>query len=349
MIKEDGLEKLKADLKSGAFERLYTLYGDEDYLKRFYLSELKTKLLDGGDEEFCYFQYDMQTFDLVSLCDNLESYPFCGGNKLIVLENLELSKIPEGDKRQLISRLGELAEFVTVVFYYDSIFLQVEYAVKLRRQGELRELSKLGLAVDVSIRGQGELSRWAARHFKAAKKKISPAAIQFLLSYTDNSMTNLKTEIDKLVCCPAEEITEREITELCSKSFEADIFDLTAAVADRKFPRALEVMGGLKERKTEPLEVLYGISAVFTEMLYVKTALEAGVFDAAKIVSDFKIKSSRKFLITRYLSKVRGEQESFLKEALRRCLALDGALKSSRNDRWFLLEQMLCELSALSD
>lgn len=347
MRKDDGLELLKADLKKGVFARLYTLYGDEDYLKKFYLSELKTKLLDGADEEFCYFKYDMQNFDIVSLCDNLESYPFCGGNKLIVLENLELSKINESDKKQMLARFSELADFVTVVFYYDSIFLQVDYAVKLKRQGELRELAKFGPSVDVSIRGRAELSRWVARHFKAAKKRISPAAIEFLLSYTDNSMVNLKTEIDKLICCPEAEVTEREIQQICSKSFDADIFDATAAVADRKFEEALRIIDGLKERKTEPIEVIYGIASVFTEMLYVKAALEAGVFDAAKIVSDFKIKPSRKFLITRYLSKVKGESMDFFKEALRRCLAADHELKSGRGDKWLVIEKMLCELGLL--
>ena len=44
--------ELKKEIKSGDFKNAYLLYGEESYLKEYYASELKNKIVDKTFEAF---------------------------------------------------------------------------------------------------------------------------------------------------------------------------------------------------------------------------------------------------------------------------------------------------------
>ena len=49
-----GYQKLKSDLSAGEIGQVYIFYGEESYLREYYLGEIKKKLVPAGFEEFNY-------------------------------------------------------------------------------------------------------------------------------------------------------------------------------------------------------------------------------------------------------------------------------------------------------
>ena len=56
--KPEGANILKKDLQSGNPQQLYIIYGDEDYLKSYYLHEIETALVDEAFAEFNLIQLE---------------------------------------------------------------------------------------------------------------------------------------------------------------------------------------------------------------------------------------------------------------------------------------------------
>ena len=50
----EAYKKLKADLSAGMVGCAYIFYGEESYLREYYLEELRKKLIPAGFEEFNY-------------------------------------------------------------------------------------------------------------------------------------------------------------------------------------------------------------------------------------------------------------------------------------------------------
>ena len=61
--KSEVLQKLKSDLKAGELGCAYIFYGEESYLREFYLGEIRKQLVPAGFEDFNYHKRREQSFD----------------------------------------------------------------------------------------------------------------------------------------------------------------------------------------------------------------------------------------------------------------------------------------------
>ena len=58
--KSDAFQTFKADLAEGSVANAYIFYGEESYLREFYLGELRKRLVPAGFEEFKQFHVLVQ-------------------------------------------------------------------------------------------------------------------------------------------------------------------------------------------------------------------------------------------------------------------------------------------------
>lgn len=61
---KNGRLKLKQDLAKGSFETLYILYGEEAYLREYYLRQLRKKVVDETFADFNLIELDGKTLTL---------------------------------------------------------------------------------------------------------------------------------------------------------------------------------------------------------------------------------------------------------------------------------------------
>lgn len=68
------MQRLMQDIKSGQFNHIYLLYGEEGYLRRQYRDKLKEAVI--GDDNMNYHYYEGKDISVGEVIDQAETMPF---------------------------------------------------------------------------------------------------------------------------------------------------------------------------------------------------------------------------------------------------------------------------------
>lgn len=255
--KDDSAQKkLREQLKNGQLERLYVFYGEESYLKEFYRGEIEKLVSGGGFGDFNIISIDSADLTENNLRDAIETLPFGGERKLIVIRDLDISACPQALKEALPDIFAGLPDYVCLILYYQAI----EYKPD-KRLNIYKSIDKYGLAVEFGRAGEEELIRWLARRFAAFDKKIGKEECRRIIFLCGSLMTNLITEVDKIAAySKGEVITREDIDAVASRVLEADVFDLTDCIMKRDYTKAIYIFRDLMEAKNEPIAVLSALT-----------------------------------------------------------------------------------------
>ena len=187
-----------------------------------------------------------------------------------------------------------------------SYFLFVEEEVDKR--GKLYKAVKAkGRIVELGRQDEHTLVRWILGMVKREGKQISERTVQFLLAKTGDDMENLQRELEKLFCYTLEKdaITVEDVEEICTTHISNQIFEMVAAVAEKKQKRALELYYDLLALKEPPMRILFLLVRQFRLLLEVKELDQSGYEEK---------KSEKKQDCTRLLSENIKGRRSFLRK-----------------------------------
>ena len=120
--KNEAYQKLKADLKEGTpLGCAYLFYGEESYLREYYLGEMRKRLVPAGFEEFNYHALEGKDLTAQSLTEMAEAMPMMAERTLIVVTDWDIYKLNEDQRERLIALLEDLPEYCCIVFVYDTV------------------------------------------------------------------------------------------------------------------------------------------------------------------------------------------------------------------------------------
>ena len=71
----EAFQKLKNDISAGTIGCGYLFYGEESYLREYYLGELRKKLVPAGFEEFNYHRMEGKELTVQTLSEMAEAMP----------------------------------------------------------------------------------------------------------------------------------------------------------------------------------------------------------------------------------------------------------------------------------
>ena len=98
--KNEAYQKLKTDLKEGnPLGNAYLFYGEESYLREYYLGEIRKRLIPAGFEEFNYHALEGKDLTAQSLTEMAEAMPMMAERTLIVVTDWDIYKLNE-DQRE---------------------------------------------------------------------------------------------------------------------------------------------------------------------------------------------------------------------------------------------------------
>ena len=80
-------------LKQQGPERLYLLWGPEDYLREQYLQQLKAVCLPEGEDSFSYKRMDGPDLDNNELQNALDAMPFMTERTFVEIRDADLNKL----------------------------------------------------------------------------------------------------------------------------------------------------------------------------------------------------------------------------------------------------------------
>ena len=85
------MNRIRDDIKKREFHNLYLLYGDEEYLKRYYRENLKYCILEDSDD-MNFSKFENKGIDLNEVQSIADTLPFFSEHRLIIIQDSGLFK-----------------------------------------------------------------------------------------------------------------------------------------------------------------------------------------------------------------------------------------------------------------
>ena len=322
---QETFDILKRELKEGIFRRLYLFYGQEHYLRDHYLKLLRDKLLSGPARDFNDHRFSRETMDMESLTDAVEALPMMAEYSYVQVDDCDLSRLSDSDAAQLVKVLSDIPDYCTVVFVFDSGKPKTN-----ERQKELKKIMSSAFAVEFACQSQRELTTWIRRRLRSYGKDMEDRLCEHLTFLTGGTMTALAAEIDKLAAFSAGDIvTPQDIASVVVPVLDAQVFDLTDAIAGGDYETALVKLRTLLQMQEEPIAILGAIGGQLRRLMYARTAMDAGKGEAG-VAELLKLSAGRAphpYVLQKTVTAARRLPDHFFRAAMEVCLETDRILK----------------------
>ena len=309
------MKSLNEDLKTGQFNNLYLLYGEEDYLKKQYKEKLRNAMLSPDDTmNFAY--YEGKGINVKEVIDLAETLPFFAERRLIIVEDTGFFK---NAAPELADYIKEMPETTAMIF--------VESEVDKR--GKLfKAVQGKGRAVELGRQDESTLLRWILGSVKKEGKQISEATVRCFLTKVGTDMENIQKELEKLFCytLEREQITTEDVETICTTQITNQIFDMVSAVADKQQRKALDYYYDLLALKEPAMRILFLLTRQFKLLLEVKVLTKQG-FERKDIASKTGL---HPFVVGKYQEQAKNFSEKELRAIMEESVDIEECVKTGR-------------------
>lgn len=269
----DNFQRLKQEIRAKNIDRLYVFHGEETFLLHHYFGQIKKQLIEELTEAFNFHKLNQETFDIQSFSDSVENVPMMAEHTLVHVDDVDLFRLPEGDRGKLAEVLSDIPSWCTVIFTFET----AEWKPDKRQKKLWEALDTQGLIVEFQKQSQRDLIAWVTKHFAAQNKRISNDLCAYLIDITGGTMTALAGEIRKIVSYSgADEIKKTDIDAVAEPVLDAVVFQMTDLLGAGNYGDALQKLQQLLKMQQEPLAILGAIGAHFRRISTARTLLDHG-------------------------------------------------------------------------
>lgn len=245
------LQTLIRAVKDGSNENFYIFYGEETYLRDYYLQRLKETVLGNGMETFNYHSFTDKTFSLDDFDNAVNSFPLMSNKTFISVFDFDLFKnnLSNDDKERLYEILQSIPEYCCVVFIFDTIPYSKGSNTKI---GKL--INQYAHEIEFTHQDQRKLVNWIKKRFSASGKEIDDKLAEYLIMRCGDLMNVLINEIGKIAAyAKSVKVTQEDIDAVTEPQLSAVIFTLLNAVSENHPQKIMEILNELFLMK-EPLQ-----------------------------------------------------------------------------------------------
>jgi len=324
-------------LKSEEPERLYLLWGPEDYLREFFLGEIKKRCLPDGEDSFSYRRLNGPGLDVLALREALDVPPFLSERSFVELRDVDLNAHKEPEK--LLELFKDIPDTCTV-----ALVLPADYEPDGRLK-LVKGIRSLGRELKFEQQSQSDLMHWIARRFAAVNKRVDLDTAKHLIFVSGDLMNRLIPEIEKVAAYAAgDKVTVEDVDAVANHIPEAVIFEMTEAIAQKKNNSALSILAeALENKENDPIAMTAMMGLQMRQLYAARLALERElglkyILDACDIKYDF--------VARRLLQAARGFTLPQLRRAVALCGETDYRMKSSGGDGKALFEELVLRIAA---
>ena len=338
--------ELKTQLKAKKIGGVYLFCGEEDYLMRYYLGEIRRLILtDPAFDAFNHPVFHGEEVDWSALADAITSPPMMADRKLIEWTGAVFEDMKDADFASLegiVRTVNENPESV-VVFLVGQEGMAAGTAK--RPSSLFKRLSGIVQAVNFETSTDDRLAAWLNAHFVHEGLDAEPGVLRYMIDRCGHSMDVLASETDKLVCYARvhglRTVSAATVELVCSSTAEDDAFGLTNAVLAGDVKGAYRKLSDLTRRRVDPMMILGQISRLISDLASVSCLLEEGT-PASGIASILGMNEYKAGLYVKSASRRRPEQ---FRALLAEIKAMDLASKRGA-DPLIQIERFLSTASA---
>ena len=337
----EGFQTFKKSLSAGTIGNLYIFHGEEVYLRDYYLEQMREKLIPDGMESFNLRTLPGKTLTMQQLSESIDAFPMMSQRTLIIVNDYDIFKAPEGDRATLTALFEDLPEYVCLVFLYDT----VPYKGDARMKKLTGAIKSHGQIVQFTRQSQNDLIDWIRRRFKALGHDIDTADAEYLLFLCGDLMTGLVSEIGKIGhYAQNRRVTRADIDAVAIPVIDAVVFQLGDLLARNSYDKAFSLLNDLLRLQEHPIKILSVLGKHFRQLYTARVALESKK-GTRWLMDLWGMRSS--YPAEKLLDAARRHSLDWCKTAMRRCAETDLAMKSvSGADSTEQLLNLILELAA---
>lgn len=274
-------QELRARIKSGNLAGWYLMCGEEDYLKKYYMNELRAAIV--ADETFApfnYVAYDGADINFGEVREHIKSPPMMSEYKLIEWRFASLDGLKESEKGALVELFELKEEYPCAIFAIMTTQDGFDAGTAKRPSKLAARLAEGFDIINFPKSTDAQLLSWLKKHFDAEGVAVDAATLNALLFRSGHSMEVLNNEVLKLSAYALANgkgaITPREVEEVASPTAECDAFALSNAVIEKNIDRAIFALTDLKARRVEPTVIVAMLERVYSDLVSVSLLLDEG-------------------------------------------------------------------------
>ena len=334
----DGLQNLKQALKNKNLDRLYIFHGEEVFLLKHYLGQMRRQCIDPLTESFNSHRFNNENFALQSFGDAVEGMPMMAESTFVQVDEVDFFKFPEDERNKMAEFLADIPQWCTVVFTFET----VEWKPDKRFKKLWAAVEENASVVEFARQDQRDLVAWITRHFAAHGKRISTDLCVHLIDITGGTMTALSGEIEKICAYSgAENIHRTDIDAVVEPVLDAVVFQMTDLLSQGNFAGALEKLQTLLKMQQEPIAILGAVGAHYRRISTGRILLDQGrnASDLVKLcgISEYPAKKS--------MEAARRVRPEFCAKVCELIMETDYAMKTSLDDNERLLEMLILQIA----
>ena len=361
------MERIKQDIKTGQFNRLYLLYGDDDYFRTFYKNKLKEALISEDDMNLT--EFSGKDVDVNAIMDTARTIPFLSERRVVIVSDTGLlnpkskkgdsdgdddledsesenQKEPEKKKQEygLAEFLAEIPDTTVLIFNEEKINRGTKLYKACAKYGYAASFEKIK---ENDPQGIKKLQGYVLAKLKRENKNITYGAMNMFLDRTGTDLQKVFLELDKLLSYTMgrDSITEDDVRVLIPERLEDKIFEMIDCISSRKQKRALDLYYDLIRKKEAPVKILSLIERHYHQVYVIKKLSSTGM-DYKDILKMAEIKSSSDYVYKKYLGLARQYSDEDLKKAMEMCLDFDKSFKSGKIKDNVAVEMVIVAMSS---
>ena len=345
------VDELEKDIKTGKFDCLYLLYGEEEFLLETCVKKIKKafgELVNGIN----YIQIDDKNVD--GLISDIETPAFGYHKKLIIVRDSNLlkkethTKKSEEKKTKKINKTKSLqekiAEYISNNIEEIRENVQIIFIEKEIGTNELQKtVAKLGTVCGFERLKPIQISKRIKAICTAYKVNIDDKTMHYFIDTCGTNMMTLINEIRKLIEYVGEngKITIEDIDKLSIRELDSVIFDLTDSLGQKDISKALQILNELLYNK-EPIQKI--LITLYNHLKKVYIAILADKYKV-NLAEALNLKPNQMFLTTKYKKQATYFKKEKLRKILQELIDLDYKSKQGLIDVNVGLEAILCMMN----
>lgn len=300
---------------------VYLYYGKDEFLVQMKLDE-KVKSFDV--DEININKYDLLENTSEDVLEDLRTISFFSNNKIVIVKNLDnVLKDDEYLINEWINYLSKPNDDVILLIVLDEL---IDQKLPLGKA-----LLNYAFIEEVKVLGKDDYPNYVAKMAKKYNYKIDEDAILELVERTNNDLTMISQELEKLVLFnyDTKHINKESVVLMVNRNLEENIYELTNNLLLDNKNKTIEIYYDLIARNEDPLRIMNNIVRKIRELMHTKLLTERG-YSQQDIQNHFNIKSGRAYYLIKNANEV---SYSVLEDYIKRLSKLDYQIKSGQVEK----------------
>ncbi len=337
-------KELIAQIKNADFKPVYLLYGNENYLKRYYADAIiKKAVTDFADLNLHSFDGSVKVDDIIIAA---EAIPMMSDFSCVSVCDYNFASAADDEVKKLEELILDIPDGCVLLIRLEQLDITPSKSAKAKKIFDA--VKKKGCVVKLDTRDEADLVRVACKRAASRSVNLQPTGAKYLIRVCGSDMTNLLSEVDKLCDFVGRNgiITDEVIDSLAVKTPDEKAYKLVNAVCARDADRVYTMLADLWAQCTEPIAVIGALSSAYVDMYRAKVAESEGK-RAEDIGTDFGY--GKNAFKLKYASQNSRKMTVFtLREALAVLREADISLKSTQLDAKITVDKTVMKLIMLA-